>query len=340
MAARPVPHSLAVLSLALGFAGAAPAMAQNYIGSGNVQVNLQALDQLGGVRAAAPQAPLIGATGRAPRSPAVSSVAPPPSDALLGETGSAAGAIKLRRPGSTATRKAAAPAAPKAVAAPAATAAAAPAAPAVAAAPAPAMPTPAPAPAAAAPQAGAPTPVVPVAQAPANPAPATSASAPAASTAAAPVAAPASTPAPIATPAPAPQAVAPATTAAPPAQVAAVPSPPRPVPAPGPGAGGVVTLAFASGQGDLPSAADLAALDALAAQLASGEDRLQIRAYASSTVSDGGSGARRLSLTRALAVRQYLIDKGIRSTRIDVRALGAPTDGSVADRVEVAPVGR
>jgi outer membrane protein OmpA-like peptidoglycan-associated protein len=122
--------------------------------------------------------------------------------------------------------------------------------------------------------------------------------------------------------------------------VAAVPSPPRPVPAPTPGAGGVVTLAFATGQGDLPSAADLAALDALAAQLGSGEDRLQIRAYAASTVSDGGSGARRLSLTRALAVRQYLIDKGIRSTRIDVRALGAPTDGSAADRVEVAPVGR
>jgi len=145
-------------------------------------------------------------------------------------------------------------------------------------------------------------------------------------------------------PAPAPQAVAPAatpaTTAAPPAQVAAVPTPPRPVPAPAPGAGGVVTLAFATGQGDLPSGADLAALDALAAQLGGGEDRLQIRAYASSTVSDGGSGARRLSLTRALAVRQYLIDKGIRSTRIDVRALGVPTDGSAADRVEVAPVGR
>jgi hypothetical protein len=122
--------------------------------------------------------------------------------------------------------------------------------------------------------------------------------------------------------------------------VAAAPTPPRAVPAPGPGPGGLVTLAFAGGQGDLPSGSDLAALDALAMQHANGEDRLQIRAYAASTVSDGGSGARRLSLTRALAVRQYLIDKGIRSTRIDVRALGAPTDGSAADRVEVAPVGR
>ena len=101
----------------------------------------------------------------------------------------------------------------------------------------------------------------------------------------------------------------------------------------------MITLTFPGGQGEVP-AGDLAALDALATQYAAGEDRLQIRAYAASTVSDGGSGARRLSLTRALAVRQYLIDKGIRSTRIDVRALGAPTDGSAADRVEVAPVGR
>ena len=100
------------------------------------------------------------------------------------------------------------------------------------------------------------------------------------------------------------------------------------------------TLMFDNGLGGLPVGAVRRALDALAAQYANGEDRLQIRAYAASTVSDGGSGARRLSLTRALAVRQYLIDKGIRSTRIDVRALGAPTDGSTADRVEVAPVGR
>lgn len=113
---------------------------------------------------------------------------------------------------------------------------------------------------------------------------------------------------------------------------------PRPTPAPGVQAG-VVTLAFQPGQGELP-AGELAALDALAQQFAGNEERLQIRAYAANTVGDGGSGARRLSLTRALAVRQYLIDKGIRSTRIDVRALGVPTDGSAADRVEVAPPGR
>jgi len=100
----------------------------------------------------------------------------------------------------------------------------------------------------------------------------------------------------------------------------------------------MVVVPFAAGQGDLP-AGQLAALDAMANQYAAGEDRLQVRAYAANTAGDGGSGARRLSLTRALAVRQYLIDKGIRSTRIDVRALGAPTEGT-PDRVEIAPVGR
>lgn len=359
MAARPVPYSLAALSLVFGFAVAAPALAQNYIGSGNVQVNMQALDQLGGARMASPattQLPLIGSTGKAPKQ-AAAPLAAQPSDALLGETGQAAGAIKLRRPGSSAARKASAPAAPKAAAK--AAPAAAPTPPAVAsapaaapastpAAPAPITPAPAasapvtPAPAAPAPtpapQAGAPTQVVPATPAPA-PAPTAT---PAPSVAAVPPA-PAPAPAPQASaPAPAPQAAAPAAPQAvpqpaPAPQVAAAPTPPRPVPAPGPA--GLVTLAFPGGQGDLP-AADLAALDALARQYANGEDRLQIRAYAASTVSDGGSGARRLSLTRALAVRQYLIDKGIRSTRIDVRALGAPTDGSAADRVEVAPVGR
>lgn len=113
---------------------------------------------------------------------------------------------------------------------------------------------------------------------------------------------------------------------------------PPPTQAPAPQAG-LVTVAFTGGQSELPSG-NIPALDSLAQQMADTEDRLQIRAYAASSGGDGGSGARRLALSRALAVRAYLIDRGIRSTRIDVRALGTPTDGSPADRVEVAPVGR
>jgi outer membrane protein OmpA-like peptidoglycan-associated protein len=67
--------------------------------------------------------------------------------------------------------------------------------------------------------------------------------------------------------------------------------------------------------------------------------RLQLLAYA------GGkdlpaSKARRLSLSRALSVRSYLIENGIRSTRIDVRALGDKVTDEPANRVDVNIVER
>lgn len=358
--ARPLSLSLVALSLACGLAGGftvsmpRPAVAQNYIGSGNITFNPQALDQLSAGRglsapATTTQVPLLGATGKASKAAKQQRVLPLASQTvtdgpqpLVGETGKPS-AIKLKPPrATTATRKASAtPAAPKTAASK--SEAAAP----VAMAPAPVQPAPAPAPVqpapAAPPVAAAPMPT-PVPGTPMAVAPPPQTSAPvAAAPVPAPVPVPTPPPAPAATPAPAPMPApvatpAPAPAPAPAQQMATAPAAPRPVPAPS-AQGGVVTMAFPSGQGELPNA-DLAALDGLAKQYASGEDRLQIRAYASSTVADGGSGARRLSLTRALAVRQYLIDKGIRSTRIDVRALGAPTDGSAADRVEIAPVGR
>ncbi len=64
--------------------------------------------------------------------------------------------------------------------------------------------------------------------------------------------------------------------------------------------------------------------------------RIQLLAYAK-TSSDGTSRARRLSLSRALAVRAYLIDKGVRSTRMDVRALGDKIGDGPADRVDIRP---
>ena len=47
------------------------------------------------------------------------------------------------------------------------------------------------------------------------------------------------------------------------------------------------------------------------------------------------SKARRLSLSRALSVRTFLIENGIRSTRIDVRALGDKTTEDPVNRVDV-----
>lgn len=78
----------------------------------------------------------------------------------------------------------------------------------------------------------------------------------------------------------------------------------------------------------------------LAAQLAADESlRVQVKAYASGS---GGSAstARRISLSRALAVRAHLIGEGVRSTRIDVRALGNKSEDGPAERVDVVLVAR
>ncbi len=62
--------------------------------------------------------------------------------------------------------------------------------------------------------------------------------------------------------------------------------------------------------------------------------RLQLLAYAGGS-SLASSKARRLSLSRALAVRSFLIENGVRSTRIDVRALGNKTTEEPLHRVDM-----
>jgi outer membrane protein OmpA-like peptidoglycan-associated protein len=61
---------------------------------------------------------------------------------------------------------------------------------------------------------------------------------------------------------------------------------------------------------------------------------VQLLAYAAGS-EENASKARRLSLSRALAVRTFLIDQGVRSTRIEVRALGNKVPDGSADRVDI-----
>lgn len=75
-------------------------------------------------------------------------------------------------------------------------------------------------------------------------------------------------------------------------------------------------------------------LRALVQSVAETETRIQLKAFAAGSA-ERPSTARRLSLSRALAVRSFLIEQGMRSTRIDVRALGVPVDDGPADRVDV-----
>jgi outer membrane protein OmpA-like peptidoglycan-associated protein len=71
----------------------------------------------------------------------------------------------------------------------------------------------------------------------------------------------------------------------------------------------------------------------LNASLNGGASRVQLQAYGGAR-NDKSSDARRLSLKRALAIRQILIDAGVPSGRIDVRAMGG-ADSGPADRVDV-----
>jgi hypothetical protein len=66
---------------------------------------------------------------------------------------------------------------------------------------------------------------------------------------------------------------------------------------------------------------------------------MQLLAYAGGKKLSA-SKARRLSLSRALAIRSYLIGKGVRSTRIDVRALGNKIPSGKPDRVDLKIIQR
>ncbi len=61
---------------------------------------------------------------------------------------------------------------------------------------------------------------------------------------------------------------------------------------------------------------------------------VQLLAYAAGD-EESASKARRLSLTRALAVRSFLIEQGVRNTRIEVRALGNKVQEGSPDRVDI-----
>lgn len=104
-------------------------------------------------------------------------------------------------------------------------------------------------------------------------------------------------------------------------------------------AGQQFRLIFGAGKAAVENAAGTQ-LDNIAKSLKGNEAlRLQLLAY-SGGASQTPSQARRLSLSRALAVRSHLSKQGIRSTRIDVRALGNKSEGGPPDRVDLIVTAR
>jgi outer membrane protein OmpA-like peptidoglycan-associated protein len=137
---------------------------------------------------------------------------------------------------------------------------------------------------------------------------------------------------------------APAPVKAPPPMPKAAEAPPAPAPAPTQQAaapanidlkpGQALRIVFEESATKLPAEVE-ANLGQLAATIRDSKDyRVQLMAYAGAK-DLSTSKARRISLSRALAVRSFLIDKGVRSTQIDVRALGSKTAEKPTNRVDV-----
>jgi outer membrane protein OmpA-like peptidoglycan-associated protein len=68
--------------------------------------------------------------------------------------------------------------------------------------------------------------------------------------------------------------------------------------------------------------------------LGSATSRVQLQAFGGPK-GDKGSDSRRLSLKRALVIRELLIEDGVPSEKIDVRAMGGADDSNGLDRVDV-----
>lgn len=153
-------------------------------------------------------------------------------------------------------------------------------------------------------------------------------------------------PAPKVTPPPAPRASAPTPVPKAAPILARTPPPPAPVPAPqiasrsAPDAptqtasDGTISIGFTVDSSELPGSA-VSPLDTLIGQMKNDSDiRVRLNGYAS-TADDSPSQARRISLFRALAVRTYMMQNGIRSTRIDIHALGDKSEQGDQNRVDV-----
>ena len=93
-------------------------------------------------------------------------------------------------------------------------------------------------------------------------------------------------------------------------------------------------VGFDTGSAKLNSPAETGLKKVADALKADSALRIQLLAYAGGT-SNSASQARRLSLSRALAARSSLINQGVRSARIDVRALGNKSEGGPADRIDI-----
>lgn len=95
-----------------------------------------------------------------------------------------------------------------------------------------------------------------------------------------------------------------------------------------------VRVIFGAEQTKLPESSKAQLVELANSMKGKGDMRLQLMAYAGGP-DLSSSLARRMSLSRALSIRSFLIENGVRSTRIDVRALGNKTNEEPVNRVDL-----
>jgi outer membrane protein OmpA-like peptidoglycan-associated protein len=136
---------------------------------------------------------------------------------------------------------------------------------------------------------------------------------------------------------PTPKAVEPAAAAPVPAAAPAAAAPAKPAEtkvASLPPVPETLTISFAVGVPDVANT-NASGIRSLAARLkADAALRVQLLAFASDP-DKSVSRSRRLSLERAVNVRKQLLDAGVDSTRIEVRALGEQSGDGAPDRVDI-----
>ena len=102
--------------------------------------------------------------------------------------------------------------------------------------------------------------------------------------------------------------------------------------------GSGLRVTFGGGDANLSPASATAIKNTVQSAPSGGNTSFNVVGYAAGTPEDP-STARRLSLSRALAVRSALIADGVDSSRIYVRALGAAGGAEAPDRVDLAVMG-
>lgn len=94
-----------------------------------------------------------------------------------------------------------------------------------------------------------------------------------------------------------------------------------------------LTIGFISTETRLPLAEE-EALKKLAERIKASGERITLVAYASEAI-DQSTTAKRVALSRGLAVRGYLIDAGVNKMNVNLRVEGSKNAGDMPDRVDI-----